>query len=94
LWVEYKFYPKLPPVIELCNLAKSTNLSKLQQQWLQRAYNNRVPVAVILGWGSGRQQRGIMFNDKSWTLAWEREELVAEELTNEQMAAEIARITL
>jgi hypothetical protein len=44
LWVEYKWYNKLPALLDLQRV-----LSPLQQHWLRRAHNNQVNVAVVVG---------------------------------------------
>lgn len=53
LWVEYKWYPKEPEEIDLCDTKKPTHLSMLQQAWLKRANKNSVKVAVVAGYPKG-----------------------------------------
>lgn len=72
LWVEYKYFPKLPPVIELTSPKAKVKLSKLQEDWLRRAYNNGLNVAVIAGCPDG----GIIFSGISWDAQWLRAEAV------------------
>lgn len=72
LWVEYKFYPKLPPILDLLNRKARTKLSGLQETWLKRAYGNGRNVAVILGTPDG----GIIFHNLSWQIEYERDACV------------------
>lgn len=53
LWVEYKWYPKEPNRIDLCDTDKKPCLSRLQQDWLARADNNEQPLAVVAGYPGG-----------------------------------------
>lgn len=62
LWVEYKFAPKLPTVVDLTRQTTSPKLSPLQMKWLERAYKNNVNVAVILGTPDG----GYIFRYRDW----------------------------
>ena len=67
LWVEYKWYPKKPTVVELYDTDKYPHLSRLQQNWLTRAHNNGVPVAVVAGYPKGC----LVFNGLDWTRRWQ-----------------------
>ena len=61
LWVEYKYLPRLPKVIDLTK-GKNPMLSKLQQGWLQDRHAEGRAVAVILGSPFG----GMVFPALSW----------------------------
>ena len=71
LWVEYKFFEKLPPVIDLLRSTEKTKpmLSSLQQEWLERAYRNKQPVAVIVGSPEG----GLLLPCLAWKTPVSRE---------------------
>jgi hypothetical protein len=71
LWVEYKFYEALPPVIDLLHQTAKTKpkLSKLQQDWLVRAHCNNRKVAVIVGCPEG----GLILPGISWGKPIKRE---------------------
>lgn len=86
LWVEYKYYPKLPPRIDLTDLSARTNLSRLQMTWLKRAYNNGRNVAVILGWPQG----GIVFKDMTWVNPISRSDAISQTLVRKHIARWIA----
>lgn len=64
LWVEYKFFEKLPPTIDILRSTAKTKpmLSALQQQWLVRAHGNKQTVAVIVGSPKG----GLILPGLSW----------------------------
>ncbi|MGH9890681.1 MAG: hypothetical protein ACREA0_01595, partial [bacterium] len=68
--VEYKYLAKLPPLIDLLRHTDKTKpmLSKLQQDWLRRAYGNKQPVAVIVGCAEtvGGRRGGVIFPGTSW----------------------------
>lgn len=61
LWVEYKFI-KLP-VRENTLIRPCEGLSPLQRKWLQRAFDNNVNVAVIVGTSKGG---AYLNNPPSW----------------------------
>lgn len=75
LWVEYKFYSKLPPWIRLlyCTENSDPKVSVLQQEWLERAHRNRKQVAVIVGSPGG----GLIMPGLSWKIPRSREHFEA-----------------
>jgi len=64
LWVEYKWYPKTPDTINLCDTKSKPCLSYLQQQWLRRSHANGRRVAVVVGTPDG----GIILPGLSWSV--------------------------
>lgn len=48
LWAEYKFWTSVPRVIDVTEI-----VSPLQALWLNRAYDNGVNIAVIVGYQKG-----------------------------------------
>ncbi len=71
IWIEYKFFEKLPPTIDLLRSTAKTKpmLSKLQQEWLERAHKNKQPNAVIVGSSEG----GLILPGLSWQKSISRE---------------------
>lgn len=64
VWIEYKFIalPKRDSTLIV------PNLSALQQDWLQRNYDNGYAPRVIVGCRVGRQACGAIFNHPTtWT---------------------------
>ena len=53
LWIEYKWYPEKPRVIDLTDKKKKPHLSALQRLWLNRAVANGVDVIVVAGYPDG-----------------------------------------
>jgi len=82
LWVEWKFSPSLPPVIDLTNQSQRAKLSKLQQTWLKRAYVNNQPCAVILGTPKG----GYIYTHEQWLLPIRREVMANLLLSKKELA--------
>ena len=62
LRVEYKYAPRIPKVLDLLAKNAKPALSKLQRDWLNRAYRNGQQVAVIIGTRAG----GIILTDQRW----------------------------
>lgn len=62
LWVEYKYTYKIPRNLTLTAKNAKPNLSRLQADWLDRAYHNGQQVAVIIGCSRG----GIILTDRRW----------------------------
>lgn len=62
LWVEWKYLKTIPPIIDLTDSKKQVCLSKLQIEWLTRAYGNGRNVAVIVGSSEG----GLILRDMAW----------------------------
>lgn len=61
LWIEYKAVAgNFPQIINIID--KRPKLTPLQRQWVDRAFNNTVEVAVILGGDQG----GIIFTQGTW----------------------------
>ena len=48
MWIEYKWYPKMPRVMNL-KAGKKPKLTALQYRWLCRARSNGLAVAVVVG---------------------------------------------
>ncbi len=69
LWVEWKFLPALPPIIDLTYDKAKVKLSPLQRHWLRRAHGNGVNTAVIAGCKDG----GVIFHGLEWERQWDRE---------------------
>lgn len=53
LFVEYKWYPTVPEIVDLSDYTRKPSLTKLQQKWLERRYNNGHRAAVIAGMPEG-----------------------------------------
>lgn len=49
MWIEYKYVQKLPARFDIVDPACRFKLSPLQRRWLNRAFKNQVPCAVVLG---------------------------------------------
>lgn len=70
LWVEYKFFPVIPPRVGvwLTNPnVKKPDLSVLQQRWLRERYQEGRNIAVIVG--VGRLEGGVILRNQEWE--WE-----------------------
>jgi len=79
LWIEYKWFDTLPPLVELVD----KKLSRLQQSWLRRCHGNERPCAVIVGCPSG----GIIYPGTSWEIPIPRETFLNNVLTAQEVAA-------
>lgn len=53
MWIEYKWYPEKPTIIDLTNPKKKPHLSALQRLWLNRAMFNRINAFVVAGYPGG-----------------------------------------
>ena len=62
LWVEFKWYPRRPEVIDLRDQKKKPHQTTLQQNWLKRSAGNGQLVAVI----SGTPDGGIILPGLAW----------------------------
>lgn len=71
IWVEAKWSDKIPRILDLTNLAKKPCLSKLQQDFLWRRYNNGRAIAVLLGTRTG----GYIFPDTSWNFTYNTQDI-------------------
>lgn len=69
MWIEYKFTPRLPPIIDLMDTKKKYALSSLQQEWLRDRHEEGRDVRVILGCEDG----GVMFVLRTWEAQHKRE---------------------
>lgn len=49
LWIEYKWWNKIPAKFDLVLRKSVPKISKLQGRWLFRGYNNASNVAVVVG---------------------------------------------
>lgn len=90
LWVEWKYYQKLPLSVDLLNTKASVKLSKLQHCWLTRAHTNGRNVAVI----AGSSQGGVIFRIPDLETPLTREEFLERAMTRQEIAAWIAIQTL
>lgn len=73
LWAEYKYYVRLPRVLNLCNTeVKKPALSRLQQIWLRSEHALGTNVCVVVGCPEGV----ILFRDFAWEKAIPREDLI------------------
>lgn len=61
LWVEYKYFPWLPRIIDLIGGA-TPSITKLQQSWLRARHAEGRSVAVIVGCKEG----GVVYPDLNW----------------------------
>lgn len=88
MWIEYKFYPKLPPVMNLKDHSKNVALSALQQAWGKRAHNHNRLVGVIVGTPKG----GIILPALSYRKEYTRE--MAEQMlkSRKEIAAWLTKI--
>lgn len=62
LWVEYKFFQRLPAIISLIDPRASVKLSPLQQKWLNDEYDKGRNVCVIAGY----TDMGVILTDRQW----------------------------
>lgn len=65
LWVEYKYTPRLPEIIDLTDTKKKYALTALQQEWINSRYSEGRRVFVILGFKEG----GVVFRNGEWNEA-------------------------
>lgn len=86
LWIEYKFFPKLPPVLDLAANAKG--LTPLQQDWINRAWGHRRLVGVIVGTSGG----GLILPALSFKKQYTREDATAVLKTRKEIACWISKI--
>lgn len=67
LWVEYKFLPKIPPMVGVWLVnpyVKKPMLSKLQTEWLNGRHKEGRSVAVIVG--DGESKGGAILLNQEW----------------------------
>lgn len=88
LWIEYKWFKVVPPVIELANTKAKTCLSSLQQRWLNRAFFNGQPVAVIVGFRDG----GVIMPGNSWDNRLPRDDFMKLVKTRKEIAQWITQV--
>lgn len=62
-WIEYKAVKTLPKFVNLNDEKKNYALSTFQRRWLNRAYDNKVRVAVALGAENGEV---LLFTKRAW----------------------------
>ena len=91
LRVEYKYAVKLPKILDLADTTKKPHLSKLQNTWLSRAYDNNVRVAVIL---CTKDDGNYIFTNRSWESIWTKNRLVQQQYTRTEVAMWIASTVL
>jgi len=82
IWIEWKYYQKLPPTIDLLDQKKSVKVSVLQKRWLDRAWENNKNAYVICG----SPQGGRVYTPMQLTLPIQREQFVEEALTRDEVA--------
>lgn len=85
LWVEYKYYDRLPKSINL-NSGKKPKLSRLQKEWLRARYEEGRNVVVIVGSPLG----GVVLLDLEWEQPIARDEYYKRVMSTEQLAEFIA----
>lgn len=85
-WIEMKYTLNLPPVLDLTKQTTSPKMSPLQIKWGERATQNGVFNAVILGWGSGRDRFGWIFEDLEFQTPVSRGLLQAHRMSMQQIA--------
>jgi hypothetical protein len=71
LWVEYKYYPKLPRKIDVTG-TKNPKLSHLQQHWLKKRHAEGRNVGVIVGCPAG----GIIMPGITWMNVFTAEDVI------------------
>ena len=65
LWVEYKFLTRIPTRVDVCLVPlkrSSGDLSVLQEEWLNKRYEEGRNVAVVVGCKEG----GVIMRDQEW----------------------------
>lgn len=62
LWVEFKWYRKMPHTLNL-TVGKAPKLSRLQQHWLRSRHQEGRNVAVVVGSPEG----SVILTDLEWT---------------------------
>jgi hypothetical protein len=93
IWVEYKWYDKLPVRGFDLTAGKSPKLTPLQDAWLERAHDNGVKVYVIVGFpGEKRNQKmGLMLGTKTWQNRVEPEDYELFQLPVDDIAYYLAK---
>lgn len=85
LWIEYKWYAKLPRVIDLLK-GKKPKLTKLQQDWLTKRHNEGRNVGVIVATPQG----AVVYPGTSWKAPLPRAQFLERALSRKQVAEFIA----
>ena len=83
LWIENKYLPTLPPVVDPTKL-----LSALQKVWLERRHAEGRSVGVLIGSADGH----LFFPSLSWLSPVTRETFRAKAKTTKQIAEELIDI--
>lgn len=83
VWVEYKWYPRMPQVLRLTS-GKDPKVSRLQQDWLTERHKEGRTVAVVVGSSQG----SVILPGLDWLVPTPIREL----LTKRQVAAWIAGV--
>jgi hypothetical protein len=79
LWIEYKYFPRIPrKPIDLTS-GKQPKLSRLQQHWLNRKLTHGRSVCVVVGFPDG----GVILIDGEWMEPFDPNELMK---TNDEIA--------
>jgi hypothetical protein len=86
IWIEYKWWEKIPAIFNLCTRKSTPKLSKLQQRWLKRGYKNASNVAVVIGSPDG----SIFLPNLEWSGEVKRDDYIA--LSEAQIAQIIESI--
>ncbi len=81
LWIEYKYEKKMPGIYRL-----NKQVSALQAQWLNRAYDNGQNVVVVAGFG---KTDVVVFSDKSWNREHTRQSLESYTITRKDFIEQL-----
>lgn len=86
MWVEYKWYDSLAPVVDLLVPIKRPKMTPLQQEWGKRAKQNALTALVVIGFKpkASRFSRGVILRD--WTRSLPRDEVFRRSLDKTAMA--------
>jgi len=101
-WIEWKYLPDLPKrnatMIDLMKQG-TPNLSKLQDEWLTRRWENsknekgRGNVCVALGFGKGKDAKiTLFFRPTEWQTPWTRDEIMTFSMTRQEFVEWLMRI--
>lgn len=93
IWIEYKWYDKLPVRGFDLTAGKNPKLTSLQQEWLERAYKNGVKVYVIVGFpGKKRNEKlGLMLGNMTWMNRVEPDDYEEFQLSVDEIAHFLAK---
>lgn len=86
LWVEYKYVPKIPKVLNMSKL-----VTALQNRWLTRAHRNNKPTAVIVGFEAGVL---VLTDPEEWQAKIGKDRIEPRLITIQDAANWIANVVL